>query len=70
MHYSLIRELRNLGVDVLPVVDSGFRGISDEGLIGWANREGGILLTRGKDFVGRVLRKGVKTGFGLYGCSG
>jgi len=62
VHYSFVRELRNLGVDVLPVVDSGFRGISDEGLIGWANREGRILLTRGKDFVGRVLKKGVKTG--------
>jgi len=44
VHYSLIRELRNLGVDVLLVVDGGFRGISDEGLIEWANRERKILL--------------------------
>ena len=62
VHYSLIRELRNLSVDVLPVVDSSFRGISDGGLIEWANREGRILLIRDKDFVGRVLRKRVKTG--------
>jgi len=39
VHYSLVRELRKLGVDVLSVVDSGFRGISDEGLIELANRE-------------------------------
>ena len=62
VHYSFVRELRKLGVDVLPVVDGGFRGVSDGGLIGWASREGGILLARGKDFVGRVLGKRVKIG--------
>ena len=62
MHYSLVRELRKLGVDVLPVVDSSFRGISDEGLIEWANRGRKILLIRDKDFVKRVLRKKIKVG--------
>jgi len=27
VHYSLIRELKKLSVDVLPVVDTDFRGL-------------------------------------------
>lgn len=56
-YYSLVKELRRLKVDVLPVVDTDFRGVADEELIEIANRNGRVLLTRDSDFVRMALKK-------------
>ncbi|RLE90227.1 MAG: hypothetical protein DRN04_15425 [Thermoprotei archaeon] len=62
VHYSLIRELKRLDVDVLPVVDTDFRGVADEELVEIANRTGRILLTRDSDFVRIALKRKIRTG--------
>ncbi|RLE94681.1 MAG: hypothetical protein DRJ55_02650 [Thermoprotei archaeon] len=62
VHYSLVKELRRLKVDVLPVVDTDFRGVADEELIEIADRNGRVLLTRDSDFVRMALKKRIGTG--------
>ncbi len=62
VHYSLIRELKRLNVDVLPVVDTNFRGVADEELVEIANRTRRILLTRDSDFVKIALKRKIRVG--------
>ncbi|HDM27004.1 MAG TPA: hypothetical protein ENG27_01655 [Candidatus Bathyarchaeota archaeon] len=69
VHYSLVKELRRLKVDVLPVVDTDFRGVADEELIEIADRNGRVLLTRDSDFVRMALKKENWNGRNLCSCT-
>ena len=48
-----MKRLRELGVDVVWLVETEHRGISDEGVVDLANRLEAIVLTRDRDFVER-----------------
>ncbi len=53
MPRPLVKRLREFGVDVVWLVETEHRGISDEGVVDLANRLEAIVLTRDRDFVGR-----------------
>ena len=59
IHYSLVRELRRLGIDVVALVEVR-RGLKNGEVVELANREGLIILTADIDFL--QLRNRIRTG--------
>ena len=62
MNYLLIKKLKEFNIDVLAVVDSNFRGISDRKLVEIANRDKRIIVTKDRDFTQKALLNKIKSG--------
>lgn len=59
---SLVNMLKNMGIDIVWLGESGERGLSDIQVITRANNENRVILTRDKDFMRRALIEKVATG--------
>ena len=60
--WPLIRLLRNMGLDILWIPETNYRGISDDEVINLANRTERMILTRDSDYLKLSLRRGVRHG--------
>ena len=60
--WPLVRLLRSVGLDVVWIPETSYRGISDSEVINIANRDEQIVLTRDSDFLKLNLRRGAKYG--------
>ena len=60
--WPLIRLLRNMGLDILWIPETNYRGISDDEVINLANRTERMILTRDSDYLKPSLRRGVRHG--------
>ena len=60
--WPLVKSLREKGLELLWIPETGLRGISDLELVNLANRNGMIILTRDRDFLRPDLRKKAKYG--------
>ena len=63
--WPLVRLLRNMGLDVLWIPETRYRGISDDEVINMADSTKRIVLTRDSDYLKPSLRRRVKHGI-LY----
>ena len=60
--WPLVRFLRSMGLDVVWIPETSYRGISDREVISLANRDGGAVLTRDSDFLKTSLRRRAEYG--------
>ncbi len=60
--WPLVRLLRNIGIDIVWIPETTYRGISDKEIVDLANSSGGIILTRDSDFLGMSLRRKIEYG--------
>ena len=60
--WPLIRLLRSMKLDVAWIPETSYRGISDIEVIGLANRDKRVVLTRDSDFLKPYLRGRAKYG--------
>ena len=58
----LTKLLRDMGLNVVWIPETDYRGINDEEVIDLANKEGRIVLTRDSDYLKLSLRRRVKHG--------
>ena len=58
----LVRLLRSMGLDVVWLPETTYRGISDKEVINLANNSGRVILTRDSDFLKVSLRMRAKYG--------
>ncbi len=65
--WPLVKSLRGMGLDVVWIPETGYRGISDNELVDIANRDGRIVLTRDSDFLEPSLRRRVVYGIVYIG---
>jgi len=60
--WLLVRLLRNMGLDIVWIPETGYRGISDIEVIDLANSDVRVVLTRDSDFLRIDLRRRVRYG--------
>lgn len=60
--WPLVRALRGMGLDVLWVPETEYRGVSNSEPLDLANKFGRILVTRDRDFLARHLVRKAKHG--------
>ena len=60
--WPLIRLLRSMGLDVVWIPETSYRGISNDELIDMANRVERVILTRDSDYLKLSLRRRAKYG--------
>ena len=55
--WPLVRLLRSMGLDVVWIPETSYRGISDNEVINLANRDKKVVLTRDSDYLKPSLRR-------------
>lgn len=60
--WPLVRLLRSMGLDIIWIPETGFRGINDRDVIKLANKQERVILTRDRDFLELALRRRVRCG--------
>lgn len=60
--WPLVRLLRSMGLDVVWIPETSYRGISNGEVVNLANSDERVVLTRDSDFLRTSLRKEVKYG--------
>jgi len=60
--WPLVRLLRDMGIDIVWIPETAYRGVSDEEIVDLANSGGRIILTRDRDFLRMRLRRKVEYG--------
>ena len=60
--WPLVRLLRSMGLDVMWIPETSYRGISDREVVDLANSGGRAVLTRDSDFLQTSLRRRIRHG--------
>jgi len=60
--WPLVRLLRSMGLDVVWIPETRYRGISDREVVDLANSDGRAVLTRDSDFLETNLRRRIRYG--------
>ena len=60
--WPLVRLLRGIGLDIIWIPETSYRGISDIEVINLANRDKRIILTRDSDYLELGLRRRAEYG--------